>query len=120
MSPTHKKLLAELTCWAGGNYYFAPSPKITTLREWHITDDLVELWAKLRGYVIEYEFRLAWENGKWSGRADCPPLFLLMDFLDELPTPTEGQLISARRDLVGAIGMRAKCFRQSKTTRSAR
>lgn|GEM_PF-3204497 len=104
-SPNHKRKLAEFVCHLHGQNYFTRPHRVVTLNEWDITEEAVELWARIRHLIAKVETD--------EGRVPMQPLFYYADVLEEI-IPTHQNLVAARRDLMAAIGMRAALSRSDK------
>jgi len=103
-TPNHKRKLSEFICHIHHQNYFQKPHRVVTLAEWDLTAEAVELWARIRQLVASVEMDPV------AGSAPMRPLFLYAEELDAI-TPTHNNLVSARRDLVAAIGMRAALTR---------
>ncbi|MCK9517599.1 MAG: hypothetical protein M0R74_01020 [Dehalococcoidia bacterium] len=101
----HKRKLAEFLCHLHGQNYFTRPHRVVTLHEWDVTDEAVELWARIRHLIAKVEAD--------EGSVPMQPLFMYADVLDEV-IPTHNNLVAARRDLVSAIGMRAALSRSDR------
>lgn len=98
----HKRKLAEFVCHLHGLNYFRRPHRVVTLRPWHVRDETVELWARIRHVIARYETEY--------GQSPMQPLFLYADIIEEV-IPTSANCEAARRDLIAAVGMRAALSR---------
>jgi hypothetical protein len=101
-SHNHKRKIAEFVCHMHGQNYFTRPHRVVTLHEWDLTDEAIELWARVRHLIAKVEAD--------EGNVPMQPLFMYADVLEEV-IPTHNNLVAARRDLFGAIGMRAALSR---------
>jgi hypothetical protein len=100
----HKRKLSEFICHLHQQNYFTRPHRVVVLNEWDLSDEAVELWARIRQLVARVERDPA------TGPQPMQPLFLYADELAAI-TPTHNNLVAARRDLTAAIGTRAALSR---------
>lgn len=98
--PNHRRKLAEFIAWLNGQDYFTDPHWVVELEDSQITADAIDLWAKVRRYIVTAEVSSS------EGKKPLPPLFLLVDELDAVST-TLANLRAAERDLLAAVGTRA-------------
>lgn len=100
----HKRKLSEFVCHLHKQNYFRAPHRVVTLTEWDVTDEAVELWARIRNLIAHTE------ADPRHGRKPMQPLFVYAGELDGIE-PTHNNLVAAQRDLAAAVGMRAALSR---------